>query len=111
MGHLVIITKKGMAIRFPGVSVNPMGKAASGVTGMSIKDDDEVIYGKAFTVMGEGTNGAIEITNLDEYKLQLTSKNKESKELLISEIKLQNRAGRGSSVMMVLLEDEIKNIN
>ena len=111
MGHLVMITKKGMAIRFPGISVNPMGKTAAGVTGMSIKEDDEVIYGKAFTVMEKGLNGSIELTNLEEYKLQLTSKNKESTELLISEIKLQNRAGRGSSAMMVLLEDEIKNIN
>ena len=111
MRHLVMITKKGMAIRFPGVSVNPMGKTAAGVTGMSIKEDDEVIYGKAFIVMEKGLNGSIELTNLEEYTLQLTSKNKESKELLISEIKLQNRAGRGSSAMTVSLEDEIKSIN
>ena len=106
-GHIVIITKKGMAIRFPAMNINIMGKVASGVTGMSIKDDDEVIYGRAFAFDEQEINR----NNLEEIKIQLVSKNKESKELLLSDIKLQNRAGRGSNVMMVVFDDEIKNIN
>ena len=47
IGFMVMITKKGMAIRFPVNNVNPMGKVASGVTGMSIKDD-EVFFAKCF---------------------------------------------------------------
>ena len=46
LGYLVMITKKGMGIRFPVENVNTMGKVASGVTGMSLRDEDEVIFGK-----------------------------------------------------------------
>ena len=46
LGYLVMITKKGMGIRFPVENVNTMGKVASGVTGISLKDEDEVIFGK-----------------------------------------------------------------
>lgn len=111
IGHVALITKKGMAIRFPVTNVNSMGKVASGVTGISLKDEDEVTYGKCFINVSQDNNGEVAITSLNEYKFQLISKNKEIEEIYLSEIKLQNRAGRGSSIMLVLHEDEIKNVN
>jgi topoisomerase-4 subunit A len=110
-GHLVIITQKGMAIRFPVNNVSPMGKIASGVTGISLKEDDEIVYSKSFVNMEQMSTGEIAITSLNKYKLQLLTKNKEVNEVLLSDIKLQNRAGRGSSIMIVQLDDEIKNVS
>ncbi|MGG7185296.1 DNA topoisomerase IV subunit A [Clostridium butyricum] len=109
LGYLIMVTKKGMAIRFPVENVNSMGKIASGVTGISLKDDDEVIYGKYYSnYISNGQNSI----SLNEYntELILTSKNKTKTEVRIRDIKLQNRAGRGTSVMMLVLDDEIKEI-
>ena len=36
--------------------------------------------------------------------------NKDKKEISVDEIKLQNRAGKGSSIMTIVLDDEIKDI-
>ena len=109
LGYLIMITKRGMAIRFPVENVNSMGKAASGVTGISLKDDDEVIYGKYYSNYANGDDNSIALNN-DNAELILTSKNKNKEEIKIKEIKLQNRAGRGTSVMMLVLGDEIKEV-
>ncbi len=101
LGHLVLITKKGMAIRFPVENVNPMGKVACGVTGISLRNDDEVIFGK-FTSDYVESGGNI---------LALTSKGKLKEKVKIKNIKLQNRAGRGTNVMMVVLGDEIVSVS
>jgi topoisomerase-4 subunit A len=61
--------------------------------------------------MEQMSTGEIAITSLNKYKLQLLTKNKEVNEVLLSDIKLQNRAGRGSSIMIVQLDDEIKNVS
>jgi len=107
---MVMITKKGMAIRFPVNNVNPMGKVASGVTGMSIKDD-EVFFAKCFVNMEQKENGEIAVTSLNKYQLQVINNNKEITKICVNTIKLQNRAGRGSSLIVVQIDDEIKNIN
>ncbi|MBE6071703.1 MAG: DNA topoisomerase IV subunit A [Clostridium butyricum] len=101
LGHLVMITKKGMAIRFPVENVNAMGKIAAGVTGISLRDNDEVLFGK-FTsdYIKCGGNTIVLVTN---------SKVKES--VNIKEIRLQNRAGRGNNIVMLALGDEIKTIS
>lgn len=109
LGYLIMVTKKGMAIRFPVENVNSMGKIASGVTGISLKDDDEVIYGKYYSNYISNGQNSISL-NEDNTELILTSKNKTKTEVRIRDIKLQNRAGRGTSVMMLVLDDEIKEI-
>ena len=108
--EVIIITKKGMAIKFLSSNINPMGKVASGVTGISLREDDEVIYGKLISgkKYDKQNTSEIALTSLD--KLTLVSKNKEKKEVYIEDIKLQNRAGKGASVMTIILEDEIKEI-
>ena len=109
--EMIIITKKGMAIKFLSNNINPMGKIAAGVTGISLREDDEAMLGKLIFISSNGSlkNSEIALTSLD--KLTLVTKNKEKKEVFIEDIKLQNRAGKGTSVMTMLLEDEIKEIN
>ena len=102
-----MITKKGMGIRFPVENVNTMGKVASGVTGMSLRDEDEVIFGKYHSnyISSEGNSITLSI---DKAEVVLTSKSKEKSVVKINDIKLQNRAGRGTNIMMIILDDEIK---
>ena len=103
---MIIATKNGMAIRFLEESVNTMGRVASGVTGISLRDDDFVIMGKVIELKSGSTNDEIAIDNI-EIDLTLTTRNKEVKVVDINDIKLQNRAGRGTTVMVTAFEDEV----
>lgn len=109
LGYLIMVTKRGMAIRFPVENVNSMGKIASGVTGISLKDDDEVIYGKYYSSYISTSDNNI-ILNEDDAEIVLTSKSKNKEEVKIKDIKLQNRAGRGNNIMLLVLDDEIKEV-
>ena len=106
--EIIIVTKKAMAIKFLSSNINPMGKIAGGVTGISLREDDEVIYG---ALIGNSYSNDDEIALTTCSKLTLISKGKEKKDILVDEIKLQNRAGKGSSIMTIVLNDEIKEIN
>ena len=110
LGHLVMITKKGMAIRFPVENVNPMGKVASGVTGISLKDDDAVIFGK-FNSPYETNGDNVLVLSKEHVYLTLVTKSKDKEDIRIDDIKLQNRAGRGTSIMMLVLDDEINSVS
>ena len=109
LGYLVMITKKGMGIRFPVENVNTMGKVASGVTGMSLRDEDEVIFGKYHSNYISSEGNSITLST-DKSEIVLTSKSKEKSVVKINDIKLQNRAGRGTNIMMIVLDDEIKDV-
>lgn len=106
-GEIVMITKKGMAIRFLSSNLNTMGKIASGVTGISLKQDDEVIYAKNIL---NGSSDELAITSENDNKFTLTSVKKIIKEVDVSDIKLQNRAGRGTDIMMTSLDDYIDSV-
>ncbi|MDY4252191.1 DNA gyrase C-terminal beta-propeller domain-containing protein, partial [Clostridium sp.] len=106
--EMIIITKKGMGIKFLSNNINPMGKIASGVTGISLKEGDEVIYGRLIGNTNDNSIPELAITSNDT--IILISKNKDKKEISVDEIKLQNRAGKGSSIMTIVLDDEIKDI-
>ncbi|GIM28138.1 DNA topoisomerase (ATP-hydrolyzing) [Clostridium polyendosporum] len=112
--HVVIVTKKGMGIKFEDNNVNPMGKVASGVTGISLKEGDEVIFGGVIPsnvaqASQQGYNEvAISISPIE--KVILLSKKKEKKEININDINIQNRAGRGSSLILMGLDDYIKEV-
>ncbi|MEK7169110.1 MAG: DNA gyrase subunit A [Patescibacteria group bacterium] len=41
--NVMLLTKKGMSIRFPEANVRPMGRATTGVTGMKFASDDNLI--------------------------------------------------------------------
>ena len=99
-----------MVIRFLEEAVSTMGRVASGVTGISLRDEDVVIMGKVVENKKSLSNDEIAIDiigNMDGKKLILSTKNKESKTIDISDIKLQNRAGRGTAVMVTSFDDEV----
>lgn len=110
LGHLIMITKKGMGIKFPVENVNSMGKVASGVTGMSLREEDEVIFGKYNSNYISGDGNSIKLSS-NNPELTLTSRIKEKAVVKIDDIKLQNRAGRGTNIMMLVLDDEIKDVS
>lgn len=96
IGNIVMVTKKGVAIKFPVDGVSAMGKFTSGVTGITLKDGEEVVYAKYM--------------ENDEYKLSVTTKNKKEDIIIVGMLKLQNRAGRGASVVELTMDDEIKSV-
>ncbi len=115
--NILLVTKNGVGIKFSATSINPMGKVASGVTGISLKDDDKVIFGKVLSLDEEIEGKVLEEYNdykkelVNNYiKLILESKEKEKSEVDINNIKLQNRAGRGSSLIMLVLGDYVKDV-
>ena len=114
---VILVTKNGMGIKFSATAINPMGRVASGVTGISLKDDNKVIFGKVIPPSEGIDDKTLEAYN--DYKKELTSnyeklvlesKQKEKSEVNIEDIKLQNRAGRGSSLMILVLEDYIRDV-
>jgi topoisomerase-4 subunit A len=110
LGYLVMITKKGMGIRFPVENVNSMGRMASGVTGISLKDEDEVIFGKYHSNYIGSEGNSITLSE-DRAEVIMTSKSKEKSVIKIKDIKLQNRAGRGTNIMMIMLDDELEDVH
>ena len=107
--EIVVISKKGMAIRFLSDNVNTMGRVASGVTGISLKDDDEVISGKVIGLLPNDDN-EIAIDKENSTEVELITKNKENNKVSIKDIRIQNRAGRGTNVMVIKLDDEITEV-
>ena len=104
LSDVIIVTKGGMAIKFSSENVNPMGRIASGVTGISLKDGDEAIAAKV-------KENYEDLGIINDDTITLISKNKEKKDIKALDIKLQNRAGRGTVVMVTDLDDEVVEAN
>ena len=94
---IIIITKDGMCIRFSKSSINPVGKIASGVMGINLKKEDEVLYG---------------FINDENYeKIILNFKEGKDEKIKLEEIISQNRAGKGNSLLNINEKvDNIKSI-
>ena len=105
-GEVIIVSKKGMAIRFLSESVNTMGRIASGVTGISLKEDDEAISGSIIYTVNNNVDEIAVDDNISK-DITLVTKNKEKKVIEVSNIRVQNRAGRGTNIMVINLDDEI----
>ncbi|AWI03636.1 DNA topoisomerase IV subunit A [Clostridium drakei] len=97
--EIVMITKKAMCIRFQGNTINSMGKIASGVTGISLKEDDEVIYSEILSCKKCLNN-----------RFLLKSSQSITIDVDIDDIKIQNRAGRGKCITILEMEDYIKEV-
>lgn len=106
MARVIVVTKKGMAIKFDANDISVMGRNASGVAAISLKDD-EVIFAKCISVVTMDGRSE-EISNYK--KLIFVSKNKERLEIEIAQMKLQNRAGRGNNLMVVVMDDYVKDV-
>ncbi len=76
---LILITKKGQSIRFKETDIRPMSRSASGVRGIHLRQDDELVrmdvidfryHKKDLTLLIITENGYGKRTNLTNYKLQ-----------------------------------------
>ncbi|GAA0176761.1 DNA topoisomerase IV subunit A [Clostridium sediminicola] len=103
--NVIILTRNSFGINFKLNTVNFMGKNASGVTAISLKEDDEVIFVKEIFV----ANDEDELKLGDDFDKNLTlySANNSVKVLHIDELKEQNRAGRGKKLMQISIGDYI----
>ena len=74
MGEVFIGTRDGMSIRFAEADVRPMGRAAYGVRGISLRDDDSVVAMEVLrpggTILSVTERGYGKRTELVEYRLQ-----------------------------------------
>ncbi|MGI6085835.1 MAG: DNA gyrase subunit A [Acetivibrionales bacterium] len=71
---IILVTEKGMSIRFSEKDVRPMGRTSMGVMGIRLDDNDQVIsmvpYFENTTLLVVTENGFGKRTDLDEYKVQ-----------------------------------------
>lgn len=79
--QLIIVTKNGMAIRFDSKEVSPTSRATSGVKGINLNADDEVI-------------AALPVRNLKD-KLAVFVHGGLAKKIDLTELPVQKRAGKG----------------
>ncbi|MBU3202150.1 DNA topoisomerase IV subunit A [Clostridium estertheticum] len=104
---IIIVTKKAMCIRFNVNTINFMGKSASGVNGISLKDNDEVIFVNLIDVKtAEGSNDI----NDENLSLTVSSSGGENKIIKLNDINIQNRAGKGKNLTSSLLDDYIETV-
>jgi DNA gyrase subunit A len=71
---IILVTEKGMCIRFSEKDVRPMGRTSMGVMGIRLDENDKVIsmvpYFENTTLLVVTANGFGKRTDLDEYKVQ-----------------------------------------
>ncbi|TJX13672.1 DNA gyrase subunit A [Tissierella creatinini] len=84
--ELMLVTKKGMAIRFDENDARPMGRNASGVKAISLGKDDEVV--------------AADLVQPNHFLLVMTEKGF-GKKTPIDEYKVQIRGGKGLKTYMI----------
>jgi DNA gyrase subunit A len=112
-GEIFIGTRDGMAIRFPESDVRAMGRAAYGVRGISLRDDDEVVAmevvhpvapeqgGTAGTLLTVTENGYGKRTEIEEYRVQSRGG------VGIINIQTSERNGRVVGIALVYDDDEL----
>lgn len=98
--EIFLITERGMGIKFKANTVNAMGKLAAGVTAISLKEDDKVSY--CFLIDGNDSK---------DYKLNLISEKGNKEQINLKDVVLQNRAGRGKSIMLIVMDDKVKKVH
>jgi len=83
--ELVMVTRKGMSIRFSENDLRDQGRATRGVKGISLKGKDDYVV-------------TIEVVNMDE-ALLIAGMNGQGKRTVFDEYRLQSRAGSGVIAM------------
>jgi len=100
----LIVTKKAMCIRFNINTINFMGKGASGVTGISLKENDEVLF-------VELVKSKSKTKDIDEdLSLTVNLVKGEVKNIRLYDINVQNRAGKGKGLTTLILDDYVENV-
>ncbi len=108
---ILMVTQKAMCIRFNVNTINFMGKVASGVTGISLRDDEVIFVDlvPAVTKKYEGSN-EIAITCEEEMNLTISCFKGEKKTIRLKDINVQNRAGRGKNLTNALIDDYVEDV-
>ena len=83
--EIVLVTKKGMAIRFDENDIRKMGRNTSGVKGITLNEGDEVV--------------AVDLVVENQYLL-IISENGYGKRTPIEEYKVQHRGGKGLKLII-----------
>ncbi|MBU3142377.1 DNA topoisomerase IV subunit A [Clostridium sp. CF012] len=106
---ILMVTKKAMCIRFNVNTINFMGKVASGVTGISLRDDEVIFVDlvPAVTKKSEGSN-EIAVTFEEDLRLTVSCFKGEKKTIRLQDINVQNRAGRGKNLTNALIDDYVE---
>ncbi len=89
--ELLINTRQGMSIRFPGDEIRPLGRVARGVRGIDVDDDDEVV---SIAVLPPETGPAGEPRPEGLFLLTATTLGY-GKRTVLEEYTLQHRNGKG----------------
>lgn len=89
---IMLVTALGQAIRFKEAGVRDMGRTASGVRGMKLKSEDEIV-GMGIVEPALAKNKVLELLVVSEHGL--------GKRTLIEEYKIQGRGGSGIKTMNV----------
>ena len=103
--QVLIATRNGKAVRFEETDVRPMGRAAMGVRGITLVDDDQVvgmeILSPGATILSVTQNGFGKRTPLEDYRLQ-----KRGGQGIIT-IRTSERNGPVIGVAQVTEDDEV----
>ena len=103
--EIFIGTRTGMSIRFPESDVRPMGRAAYGVRGISLREDDEVVgmdvLASDGTILSVTEQGYGKRTELEEYRVQSRGG------IGIINIQTSERNGKVIGVVQVSNDDEL----
>jgi DNA gyrase subunit A len=86
--HIMLAVKSGRAIRFPEASVRPMGRTASGVRGIRLANDSDIVI------------GMITVEN-KEKEILVVSEKGYGKRSDIDEYRITNRGGKGVKTINV----------
>ncbi len=78
---IIMVSREGMAIRFPETDVRPTGRSSMGVTGMRFKNADDHVVGMQVLSQGD--------------RLLVVSENGMGKRTDVSEFRIQGRGGYG----------------
>lgn len=98
-GQLLLVSKNGMGIKFLSNNVNQMGRVASGVTGISLKEDDEIIFAQYINEVDTYIPDTIKLKIDIDTSDTLLSQENESITIAANDLKIQNRAGKGSRLV------------
>lgn len=96
--HIFLVTKEGKAIRFPETNVRPMGRATTGMRGIKLNPDDEVI---AMEVLASNASEPKDKRRKVFKDLLTISENGLGKRTPIYLFPVQKRAGKGVKAAVI----------
>lgn len=103
--HILILSRKGKSIRFPETNVRPMGRATSGMRGIRLESDDQVIAMEVFPEKLEIPEDKRKKVFRDVLTISTKGMGKRTR---INLFPVQKRAGKG--VKAAVVNDRVGNL-